>query len=625
MATFGQTSRIETLKAQYYVASDDGQRLKAAMDVCAESFSLNLDTLHHYALLAKNLSHELRDRHSEVLADTYIETWLGRRALCDSAVHLCDADLKGLTIQADGPIYTRVLMQKAYQLTKGNRHMEALTLAYSLLSEAESSDDTADQIFDKCIIGTVYRDMSQTEPALAWFDRADKTADGSAYEHIKNDFGVFFEKGQMYNWRMDGDLTPADRSADSARSIYYLDRAIQDSRQFENLRILAVSLNVKAAVIGSPEHVKQEGDYVMEARHINDALKDTIGILNSVSPICFYYIDQGTPLKGVEVCKAGIAMVGRGNTYNTMDLYEVLGQCYKSAGDMTSYAQTLEMLVRMRDSVYKINSERALAGMQAKYEDQKKENTIIRQKLDLAARRNSIYAISIVLGMLMVGVVFLVRYFTKRHRKQKQQAALAVTEAEEAERRRISADLHDNIGAYAAAAASTIATINPGDQETERILVKLGDNVQEMITQLNDSIWALNKKEVRMTGIADRFKLFMRKLEHAYPSVQMSFAEEIGDDRLLSPFQALHLFRIMQEALNNALRHSRCTVVTITMVSNAGHMRVSIQDNGVGMTDVSRRGNGINNLKARARESGWQAEWVNAGAKGTTVVVTAHT
>jgi signal transduction histidine kinase len=164
--------------------------------------------------------------------------------------------------------------------------------------------------------------------------------------------------------------------------------------------------------------------------------------------------------------------------------------------------------------------------------------------------------------------------------------------------------------------------MHPGDPQSTHTLRMLKNNVQDMITQLNDSIWALNKKEVRLTAISDRFKVFVQKLEHAYPAIDISYDEEIALDRVLSPFQALHLFRMMQEALNNALRHSRSSIIHIMMFSNDELMQASISDNGIGMDASGTEGNGIHNLKTRAKESGWHAEWINNKDRGTSVIIT---
>ena len=197
----------------------------------------------------------------------------------------------------------------------------------------------------------------------------------------------------------------------------------------------------------------------------------------------------------------------------------------------------------------------------------------------------------------------------------------AVTSAREAERKRISADLHDNIGAYAAAAASSLSYIHAGDDQSIHRLGLLKNNIHDMISQLNDSIWALNKKEVPLTNVCDRFKLFVQKLEPSYPQISVQVEEVIQLDYMLSPYRSLHLFRIMQEAFNNALRHSFCSRILVTLQSTGKRICITIQDNGVGLADIKKNGNGIVNLKMRAAELGWQVAWNTPMEGGTRVEI----
>jgi signal transduction histidine kinase len=115
--------------------------------------------------------------------------------------------------------------------------------------------------------------------------------------------------------------------------------------------------------------------------------------------------------------------------------------------------------------------------------------------------------------------------------------------------------------------------------------------------------------------------LFIQKLELAYPDVDISLEENIEYDRLLSPFQTLHLFRIMQEGLNNALRHSKCNNVLVSIFSNEEKLQISISDDGIGMNNTNPNGNGVNNLRERAKESGWNALWANNKGRGTSVII----
>jgi len=508
---------------------------------------------------------------------------------------------------------------------KSNRHKDALDEAYRFLQEAETQEDTLSQIYSKLIIGNVYRNMEQTEIALQWFYKADHTASSNIYEEKKNEFGIYFLIGMMYNWKADADVSAKDRAFDSLMCVNYLDKSIAYSRKYENMAVLARALCIKADGIEDPKQLAAAGEYLNEAIHIYNQMHDTVSILNSLTSMSNYYMSTGHPEKGIAACRQGLEIIKRGNEYPIIDFYTTLSQCYKAAGKYEQYAAVLDTIIHLKDTTYKRNSSHDLAELNAKYEDQKKENTIIQQKLDISSKKNTMYVISMLTVLLIIGILFLVRYNYRKQKEQKQNEIIAIASAEEAERKRISADLHDNIGAYAAAAASTIATINPVDMQSRNTLIQLKDNVQDMITQLNDSIWALNKKAVRLTGISDRFKLFIQKLEHAYPSITILVNEEIESDQLLSPFQALHLFRIMQEALNNALRHSKCDEVIINIFSDEKLLQISIVDNGIGMYAANFNGNGINNLKMRAKESGWNAAWASNTGAGTSVIISNQT
>ena len=201
---------------------------------------------------------------------------------------------------------------------KSNRHKEALDAAYHFLQEAETREDTISQVYTKYIIGSVYRNMEQTDGALEWFYKADRTASGALYEESKNEFGIYFLIGMMYNWKADGDVKNTGRRAsDSLMAISYLDRSIAYSRKYENMAILARSLCIKADGIEDPKQMAAAGEYLKEAIHIYDQMHDTVSILNGLTSMSNYYMSIGQPEKGVAACKQGIEMIKRGKRFST--------------------------------------------------------------------------------------------------------------------------------------------------------------------------------------------------------------------------------------------------------------------------------------------------------------------
>jgi signal transduction histidine kinase len=91
--------------------------------------------------------------------------------------------------------------------------------------------------------------------------------------------------------------------------------------------------------------------------------------------------------------------------------------------------------------------------------------------------------------------------------------------------------------------------------------------------------------------------------------MKIDVVENIREDHLLPPSQAFHLFNVLQEAVNNAVRHSGGNQVTVTIESNAS-WKIVVADNGRGF-NAGRKidGNGVSNMKHRSVEAGWLIEW----------------
>ena len=190
----------------------------------------------------------------------------------------------------------------------------------------------------------------------------------------------------------------------------------------------------------------------------------------------------------------------------------------------------------------------------------------------------------------------------------------------------IAADLHDNLGAFAASIASNLDLFNIGDfdDQYKTALQELNKNSQSIVSQLGDTIWALNRDNLTLTAISDRIKLFLNQLKKSYSNIDMIVLENINQDIELKSTHAFHLFRIIQEAVTNAVKHSKTDRLEIVFEENQG-WKVEIRDFGKGTSgenEVKKSdGNGLRNMRARANMVGWNITWSDNNPGGTIVTI----
>ena len=195
--------------------------------------------------------------------------------------------------------------------------------------------------------------------------------------------------------------------------------------------------------------------------------------------------------------------------------------------------------------------------------------------------------------------------------KKHQQEQLQRLEAQyklQLEKERISRDLHDNIGSQLAYITSNIDYFSGKMAEMPDIQLKmesLGDHVRFTTQQLRDTIWAINKENILLTDFIKRVRNYVAK--QVENNDEMIF-ELNKDEKLsfivLSSSQALNLFRVIQEAINNIQKHSQATKITIDVFLKNAKINFKIIDNGKGfsLSQKKTESYGIENMQNRIAE-----------------------
>jgi signal transduction histidine kinase/tetratricopeptide (TPR) repeat protein len=617
-----QTRIGDSLKRNIAIAVSGEQKVKAIFAFCELGYTLHPDTLMLYAEKAKNITARTGNKHDEVQAMYYQSGALTTKGFIDSSLHLADKCLGILSASVKDPILeANCYNQKGRCYVRKNQYKEAIDMGYQTISLAEKYNDVLLEVKGKTLIGWAYLEMGQLKEALSWHLKAiHTTADTLLLEKYAI---VFANLATNYNGL---------GKADSA--FYFIEKGIRYARKHENLFALSNSLAILSELYVKTGQTKLSEPILREVIEIRKKIGDPFYIASDMSQLGFYYAHYGQPEKGIAICEEGIAIAKKYKLDTKLFfLYGSLADNYKAAGNFSKYSEILETIIRLKDSVYQKNSAQSLAEMQAKYETEKNNNIIAQQSLSLIKKNYWLFAS---VGLLLLGIIIFYSLFTIYRKKQvlknellrkeeKYLSELAIANAEENERKRIATDLHDNIGAYASAIRADVEKITDnGLQNNIGTLRNLQQHSQEIINSLRDTIWVLNKDHITVTGLSDRIKNYISKLQPTYDKIQFVVTEKIKNDARVSSKNALNVFRIVQEALHNALKHSDAANVSINISSNE-HIVIEITDNGKGLQENDTAGNGLLNMKARAKEIGMRLTIASIPNKGTSLLLQANT
>lgn len=190
--------------------------------------------------------------------------------------------------------------------------------------------------------------------------------------------------------------------------------------------------------------------------------------------------------------------------------------------------------------------------------------------------------------------------------------------AMEHERARIAKDLHDELGS-SLTEVSLLASIPVTAQNAQTHINQVGAKAKQMVGSLDEIVWAMNPKHDSLDSVGKYFCLYADRIL-ALAGIKLLLR---GDPRLpnqaLNPIHRHELFLAFKEALNNVVRHSGATEVSLGLRIINGKVRVSLIDNGRGFKPVApvENRNGLTNMRARLEKMGGRFSISSTKGQGT--------
>lgn len=320
-----------------------------------------------------------------------------------------------------------------------------------------------------------------------------------------------------------------------------------------------------------------------------------------------------------------------GSPEKLLDIYYYTYQIKQETGNYTDAIQYLHDHLKLKDSFFTADKNKAVLQYQARYETEKKERELTEAQLNLTKSKlesNQKNIFLLILGLGFVTTILLLFYLKSRSRMKEKQLMMennilqekAAAEVQK-QRLEISRNLHDSMGAQLTLIGSTADRLLTGpnhSEETIRRLNTLSQLSESAVTELKNTLWVLNSKVIQLSDLRMKMLNFINQAAEAEESIQFHFNFDLTEDISIASRQAVNLIRLVQELTNNSIKHANATIVEINLLQNGRALFINYSDNGKGfdIAETKESSFGLSSIQTRVTEMNGMLDF-NSSSSGT--------
>ncbi|HRY97453.1 MAG TPA: sensor histidine kinase [Bacteroidales bacterium] len=449
---------------------------------------------------------------------------------------------------------------------------------------------------------------------------------------LQDGYGIGASYGNMANVFLE--------SGDTVRAKKHIRLALGYLREAGSSEALGVQLNNIGAILAAEGQVDSAEVYLLQALQIREGLGDLKAIASTLGSLGEVYYRKGSwgsaesfLVRSLEIARQAQVREEQINALSRLSLvYEATGKDRQALSALREYN-------RIREEVYNDQVNARILEMQERFEAEKKEQRIAlltsEKELDKLKIKQQRFQITLLLGfvVMMLGTAFFEYYrYRQRQRsvlqnemiRQQELRMNAVIEAQETERKRIAEDLHDGVGQT----LSGLKLVCEGISENLRLegdardqVKKLSHALDEACSEVRTLSHEMRPKALNELGLIPSIEEMLgRSLRPS--GIRYSF-DHVGMDERYPEKIEVSLYRILQELVNNIIRHSQASEVGLQLFLNKQHIVMVVEDNGRGFDHAREQGKGIGllNMLSRVNAVGGEIHYETSPGNGTVVTL----
>ncbi len=453
---------------------------------------------------------------------------------------------------------------------------------------------------------------------------------------LKDNYGL----GASYS-----NLSNVSKRLDQRDSMqYYMYKAIEIKKASNDKRGLAIAYQNLGIDFRESRVLDSAIFYTKKAQSIYEEINNQRLSANNLVTLAEMFQLDGQYENGIASIQKAISLLDEKEYKRLSEMEIIKARLYAFNNEFKQSAAAYARAIKHKDNYEETERTAQAQEYYEKYQSAQKEQQIAEQRAKLAEndlkleRRNQIIYLllggAILVGLL--GFFFMRQRQIKSEQKAKEnelELALAKIETQnklQEQRLRISRDLHDNIGSQLTFLISSLDNLkyaqNLDSATTNNKLTSLSSFTRNTMGELRDTIWAMNKKTITLNDIQERTASMIAQYNATHDDdISWNLQFEVAQDISFNSLNGMHVFRIIQESINNALKYSEANEITVSATSENEDITILIEDNGKGF-DLKhyQPGNGIKNMKERAMLANGELSISSALGNGTTIKLQFH-
>ena len=519
--------------------------------------------------------------------------------------------LISLTVQDLGDYY---MSREMYQ--------EAMSCYLKSISieEKRKDDLRIADLNDK--LGTVYYYMEVFDKSLDYYEKTlgiyQSKSDTSGIAGVLSNIGNLHSSREFCEKRTD-----EEKLSDYNTAIDFLERSAALYSITHNRQGIAKVNQDIAAVYNKMNKPEMALGYVQKSLDWYREMNDPEGIAGTLYTIGKTYYRAKDYKRSIESFKESEKIALEGNlTGGIQYLYEALAMPYYDIGDFKNAYNTYIKYMTIRDSVYNSEKSKQIIELETKYQSELKQQEIMRLTAEKKRKNSLIYMLAALAALLGLSIIYFFRLVKKNkiisdqniqiredkirelEKERLYLAARSVMEGEEAERSRLAGDLHNGLGGLLSGIKINLSAMKENAVITHENISAFNHAISLLdtsITELRRIAHNLMPETLNHYGLKTAVEDFCTQFAPSGPpEIALQF---FGENIRYTKELELTIYRIIQELVNNALKHAGATKINVEVISEPKRLFARVTDNGKGFEvsgkNTERKGKGLENLRDR--------------------------